>query len=120
MYFDKSIGVSRRLPIPVENIKNIRWGRQNYDDELRWLIAVISDKGMRLAEAAGLLKSDLEIENDAPHVELKPHPWRPLKTPRSTRLIIQLGRLRGSQKYLRVVLLYFPDTTRKTLIIPTE
>ena len=80
MYFDKSIGVSRRLPIPVENIKNIRWGRQNYDDELRWLIAVISDKGMRLAEAAGLLKSDLEIENDAPHVELKPHPWRPLKT----------------------------------------
>jgi hypothetical protein len=39
MYFDKSIGVSRRLPIPVENIKNIRCGRQNYDDELRWLIA---------------------------------------------------------------------------------
>jgi hypothetical protein len=62
---------------------------------------------MRLAEAAGLLKSDLEIENDAPHVELKPHPWRPLKTPRSTRLIIQLGRLRGSQKHLRAVLLYF-------------
>ena len=106
MYFDKSIGVSRRRLIPVENIKNICWGRQNYDDELRWLIAVISDKGMRLAEAAGLLKSDLEIENDAPHVELKPHPWRPLKTPRSTRLIIQLGRLRGSQKHLRVVLLY--------------
>ena len=120
LYFDKSIGVSRRRLIPVENIKNICWGRQNYDDELRWLIAVISDKGMRLAEAAGLLKSDLEIENDAPHVELKPHPWRPLKTPRSTRLIIQLGRLRGSQKHLRVVLLYFPDTTRKTLIIPTE
>jgi hypothetical protein len=35
LYFDKSIGVSRRLPIPVANIKNIRWGRQNYDDELR-------------------------------------------------------------------------------------
>ena len=61
MYFDKSIGVSRRLPIPVANIKNIRWGRQNYDDELRWLIAVISDKGMRLAEDAGLLKSDIKL-----------------------------------------------------------
>ena len=29
------------------------------DDDMRWLIALISDTGMRLAEGAGLLKQDI-------------------------------------------------------------
>ena len=57
------------------------------DDEMRWLIALISDTGMRLGEAAGLLKEDIKVNEPIPHINLKPHPWRTLKTKGSQRLI---------------------------------
>ena len=57
------------------------------DDEMRWLIALISDTGMRLGEAAGLLKEDIKVDDLIPHIDLKPHPWRSLKTKGSQRLI---------------------------------
>ena len=47
---------------------------------MRWLIALISDTGMRLGEAAGLLKEDIKLDEPIPHIDLKPHPWRGLKT----------------------------------------
>ena len=53
---------------------------RDIDDEMRWLIALISDTGMRLSEAAGLLKSDVNINDVTPHIDLKPHSWRKLKT----------------------------------------
>ena len=34
------------------------------NDEVRWLVALISDTGMRLSEAVGLLKDDLSLEGD--------------------------------------------------------
>ena len=46
------------------------------DDEIRWLFALLSDSGMRLGEAVGLLKSDIKLDSDIPHIELKPHSWR--------------------------------------------
>jgi hypothetical protein len=46
------------------------------DDEMRWLIALISDSGMCLADAAGLLKTDLVLKDDYPLVDLKQHNWR--------------------------------------------
>lgn len=61
------------------------------DDDMRWLIALISDSGMRLAEAAGLLKTDINLETDIPFIKLKPHEWRPLKTANSPRLIPLVG-----------------------------
>jgi integrase len=39
--------------------------REN-DDEMRWLIALISDTGMRLGEAAGLLKEDIKLDDRIP------------------------------------------------------
>ena len=47
---------------------------------MRWLIALISDTGMRLGEAAGLLKEDIKLDEPNPHIDLKPHSWRTLKT----------------------------------------
>ena len=47
---------------------------------MRWLIAVLSDSGMRLAEAVGLTKEDVVLEGDVPVIRLHAHPWRPLKT----------------------------------------
>ena len=57
------------------------------DDEMRWLIALISDTGMRLGEAAGLLKEGIKANEPISHIDLKPHPWRSLKTKGSQRLI---------------------------------
>ena len=91
MYFDKSAGVSKRLPIPIEDILKVQHLCRTLDDDLRWLVALISDTGMRLAEGAGLLKSDIILDGDIPHISLKPHPRRPLKTSGSQRNIPLVG-----------------------------
>ena len=62
MYFDKSAGVSKRLPIPIEDILKVQHLCRTIDDDLRWLVALISDTGMRLAEGAGLLKRDIILD----------------------------------------------------------
>jgi len=61
------------------------------DDELRWLIALISDTGMRLGEAVGLLKADIKLSSNIPYIDLKPHTWRSLKTIDSERSIPLVG-----------------------------
>ena len=60
------------------------------DDEKRWLVSLISDTGMRLAEAAGLFTSDIKLEEEIPCIKLRRHPWRSLKT-RGSEEDIQLG-----------------------------
>ena len=91
MYFDKSAGVSKRLPIPIDDILKVQHLCSKIDDDLRWLVALVSDTGMRLAEGAGLLKSDIILDSDIPQISLKPHPWRPLKTSGSKRDIPLVG-----------------------------
>ena len=46
---------------------------------------------MRLGEAVGLLKSDIKLDSDIPHIELKPHLWRSLKTKGGERNIPLVG-----------------------------
>jgi integrase len=67
MYFDKSAGVSKRLPIPIEDIRKVQNQCRLIENDLRWLAALVSDSGMRLAEGAGLLKSDITLNADTPH-----------------------------------------------------
>ncbi|MDC3312091.1 hypothetical protein OAW28_05510 [Alphaproteobacteria bacterium] len=45
----------QRLPLPDNILVAVQEECMHLDDEPRWLIALISDAGMRLAEAAGLL-----------------------------------------------------------------
>ena len=42
---------------------------------------------MRLSEAAGLSKDDVYFDEEVPYVDIKPHPWRRLKTAGSQRRI---------------------------------
>ena len=58
---------------------------------MRWLIALISDTGMRLAEAAGLHLDDLKLDDDIPNVDIRPHPWRSLKIKGSQRQVPLVG-----------------------------
>ena len=76
-----------RQSIPTETIKHIQSLCREYDDDLRWLIALLSDTGMRLGEGVGLLKSDINLNCKIPHIRLIPHPWRRLKTRSSQRVI---------------------------------
>ena len=46
---------------------------------------------MRLGEADGLLKEDIIYNDNTPHIHLKPHPWRSLKTKGSERCIPLVG-----------------------------
>ena len=80
-----------RLPIPIENIRNIQAECKNLDDDNRWLIALISDTGMRLSEATGLLSGDIILDAIIPHINLINHPWRRLKTKGSKRVIPLIG-----------------------------
>ena len=82
---------AKRLPIPAEVIKTIQEECRAINDENRWLVALISDTGMRLSEAAGLHVNDIHLDEDIPYVDLKPHPWRPLKTKGSKRHIPLIG-----------------------------
>ena len=81
----------KRKPIPMENIRQIQQDCREEDDEARWLVALISDTGMRLSEAAGLHINDIILDEDIPYINLKPHPWRSLKTKGSQRQIPLVG-----------------------------
>ena len=81
----------KRKPIPIENIRGIQKECMSIDDEARWLVALISDTGMRLSEAAGLHVDDIKLDCEIPHIDLKPHSWRGLKTRGSQRQIPLVG-----------------------------
>ena len=91
LYYERTSGVSKRLPIPLKTIKKIQAECRRYDDDMRWLIALLSDSGMRLSESAGLLKADISLEAAVPHVVIQPHAWRRLKTLASERKVPLVG-----------------------------
>ena len=80
-----------RLPVPSNSIKQIQKECISFNDEPRWLIAVISDTGMRLSEACGLQTSDINVNTNTPNINLIEHPWRGLKTNSSSRQIPLVG-----------------------------
>ena len=52
---------------------------------------MIADTGIRLGEGAGLLKSDFIQKEGILCVNIRPHPWRSLKTSSSERLVPLVG-----------------------------
>jgi len=57
------------------------------DDDMRWLIALISDTGLRLGEAAGLERSHVDLSAEVPHVIVEETDNRRLKTKTSKRRV---------------------------------
>ena len=92
VYHDRSAEVLVRKPIPIDDIRNIQSECRAIDDDMQWLIALISDTGMRLAEGAGLLKRDfVGLDTDLPYVRITKYYWRNLKTASSERKIPMVG-----------------------------
>ena len=81
----------KRSPIPMDALRQVQSNCRSLNDEPRWLIALISDTGMRLSEACGLLVSDIHLDTTTPYIALVEHPWRRLKTGSSKRQIPLVG-----------------------------
>jgi len=81
----------KRHAISIEDIRRIQDECYKQDDELRHIVALISDTGLRLAEAVGLHQDDLVLDADVPHVHVCEYPWRSLKTSTSQRVIPLVG-----------------------------
>ena len=90
-YWPETNDSKTRRPLPIDLIRKIQSICKETDDDLRWLVALLSDTGMRLGEATGLLKSDIILDTDLPHINLQPHNWRRLKTKASKRQIPLVG-----------------------------
>ena len=62
-----------RKPTPQDQLIKLQQACVREDDEVRCLLALISDTGMRLAEAAELHKDDIILDAPAPYINLQPH-----------------------------------------------
>ena len=92
LFMDRGRGVTIRKPIPVSDIRLIQSECKKVNDDLRMIIALVSDTGMRLSEAVGLALDDLRIKNEEiPYIIVQNHPWRRLKTKGSERRIPLVG-----------------------------
>ena len=101
IYMPEAIS-KKRVSIPVNNIREIQQACYEVDDDMRWLLALISDTGMRLAEAAGVHINDIHLDEEIPYVDIKPHPWRRLKTNSSERQIPLVGASLWAAKRIKV------------------
>lgn len=101
LQYDRFARVGSREPILIDNIRVIQKRCIEIDDELRWLVALTSDTGMRLAEATGLLIEDIRLNTEVPYVSVRSHSWRPLKTKGSKRDIPLVGKALWSAKRIK-------------------
>lgn len=83
--------IKKRKPISIEGIKKLQIDCQSIDDDIRHLIALLSDSGLRLAEAAGLMTQDIKLNTPEPHLIVRPYSHRSLKTASSQRIVPLVG-----------------------------
>ena len=101
VYLPSNTDAKKRHAINPSNMANIKAECLSLDDDIRWLVAIIFDSGMRLSEAAGLMIDDLKVEDVIPYIDLKPHPHRRLKTASSERKIPLVGMSLWAAKRLK-------------------
>ena len=90
-YMPKDPHMEKRQPIPLPTIRNIQSLCVEIDDDLRWIIALVSDTGVRLAEACGLACEDIVLDDPHPHIIIRPNDCRSLKTRASERKVPLVG-----------------------------
>ena len=91
MNYGNGAAAVKRMPIPIDDIRKVQQLCYQKDDDIRWLIALLSDTGMRLAEAAGLANEDVFLDSEIPHIRICERPWTPLKTRSSERDVPLVG-----------------------------
>jgi len=91
MNYGNGIHSVKRQPIKIADIRTIQRNCFEIDDEIRWLVALLSDTGLRLSEAAGASISDVFLDQKVPFIRVRPHRWRQLKTAGSEREVPLVG-----------------------------
>lgn len=91
VYLEADQEPSSRISVKGSELQKIQSLCVQEDDDVRHLVALISDTGLRLAEAAGLLISDIVLDAETPHLIVKKHPHRSLKTQASARKVPLVG-----------------------------
>ncbi|HSG60583.1 MAG TPA: hypothetical protein VLA24_04035, partial [Pseudomonadales bacterium] len=91
VYLPAAYDKKQRHPLTTEQLKAIQNYCYDIDDDIRHLVALISDTGLRLGEAAGLHLDDLITDSDYPHVIIRPYEHRSLKTQASARNVPLIG-----------------------------
>ena len=86
VYLPTNTSAKKRHSIKLSNLIKIKSAIQVIYD-IRWLVGLIVDTGMRLSEAAGLMVTDIHLDCEIPHIKLVPHYHRRLKTASSERII---------------------------------
>ena len=79
------------LPFTRSQVSLIQNACMEKDDEIRWLIALISDTGLRMAEAVGLRVEDVFLESPHPYLFIRPNEARRLKNKNSERKVPLVG-----------------------------
>ena len=88
---DVDADIQKRPSVPLDVINAVQQRCYQMDDEARWAIALVSDTGLRLSEALGLVKDDVILDDPVPHLVVRSHPWRRLKTSASARKVPLVG-----------------------------
>ena len=101
VYLPSNTDAKKRHAVTPFNMAKIKAECLSLDDDIRWLVAIIFDSGMRLSEAAGLMLADLCFDEEVPYIDLKPHPHRRLKTASSERKIPLVGMSLWAAKRLK-------------------
>jgi len=116
IYMPNSGETKTRYPVSSNNIKKLVNECYQIDDDLRWLVALLIDSGMRLSEGVGLIEDDLILDSEIPYINLRPHPHRSLKTANSRRKIPLVGASLWAAKQIRANNTYycFPRYTSET------
>ncbi|WP_250499090.1 DUF6538 domain-containing protein [Caballeronia sp. GAWG1-5s-s] len=81
----------KRVPFTPDELTAVQAKCREVDDYIRWLIALLSDTGTRIGEVTGLLLDDLVLDGPIPHIVIREHPWRSLKTSFTAREVPLLG-----------------------------
>ncbi len=116
IYMPDSGDTKTRHPVSSNNIQKLVNECYQIDDDLRWLVALLIDSGMRLSEGVGLVEDDLILDSEIPYINLKPHPHRSLKTANSVRKIPLVGTSLWAARQIRANNTYycFPRYTSET------
>ena len=91
VYLGSDAGTVKRKSIAVNDIEALQSMCRQTNDEARWIIALLSDTGLRLSEALGLTKEDVHLTATTPYIDIHPKPWRRLKTRSSKRQVPIVG-----------------------------
>jgi integrase len=91
LYIPKNQDETKRPSISPKLVHKVQQECFSINDDLRWITALISDTGMRLAEVVGLKTADINLKHDIPYINLTPHSSRTLKTASSKRIIPLVG-----------------------------